>query len=82
MKALMILIVAAGLGDAGLRDNDQVLQVQQIEFSDMEACQKAAERLTVAGRRATDYQKVFAVESGTNRVLAPAPVVMAECVVR
>lgn len=80
MKALLILIVAAGIGDAGRHDGDQALQIQRIEFSSVGTCLEAANRLTAAGRRATHYQKAFGTETGTNRVLTAPPVITAECV--
>lgn len=80
MKALLILIVAAGIGDTGRDAADQSLQIQRIEFSSLAACVEAADRLTEAGRRTIHYQKAFGTEAGTNRVLAAPPVITAECV--
>ncbi len=80
MKALMILIVAAGVGDFGPREGAQVLQVEQIEFTSIDTCLRAAYRLTVAGRQTTNYQRVFGTATGTRAVLTPPPVITAECV--
>ena len=83
MKALLILIVAAGtVQGASSLGPDQTLQVREIEFSTLANCREAAAQLTSAGRRSNEWARIFSVEGSTNRVLVPAPIVIAECVVR
>lgn len=80
MKAIMILIVAAGVGNGEVSGSDQVLQVREIEFSTMKACQKAAGDLNRAAHRSEERTRTFSRDPATGRVLVPAPVVIAECV--
>lgn len=83
MKAILILIIAAGtVQGASSLGPDQTLQVREIEFSSMEACDAAATRLTAAGRRADERARIFSIEESSDRVLVPSPVIIAECVKR
>lgn len=80
MKAMMILVVVAGTVQGASLGPDQSVQVREIEFSSMEACQTAAVKMTDAGRRAEQYSRTFEVDSTTGQVLVPGPVIIAECV--
>ena len=80
MKAILILIITAGSIQGISLGPDQTMQVREIEFSSMEACQAAANQMTAAGRRSNEWQRTFSVESTTQRVLVPSPVIIAECV--
>lgn len=79
MKAILILIVTAGTVQGSALGPDQTLQVREIEFSTMATCRQAAEQLTKSARRADERARIF-VDTASNRVLVPAPVVIAECV--
>jgi hypothetical protein len=79
MKAILILIVTAGTVQGSSLGPDQTLQVREIEFSTMATCQQAAKQLTNSVRRADERARIF-VDTSRNRVLVPAPVVIAECV--
>ena len=50
MKALLILIVTVGTSQANVDTVDSSLDVRQIEFESITACEQAASRLTHAGR--------------------------------
>ncbi len=80
MKAIMILIVAAGTAHGNLHGSNQTLEVREIEFSNMDACHKAAAQLTDAGRRNVYWAREFSTENRSKRLLSPAPIVMAECI--
>ena len=80
MKAIMILIVAAGTAQGSGLGSNQTLDVREIEFSDMNACHEAATRLTDAGRKNVYWAREFATEDRSRRLLTPAPIVMAECI--
>ena len=80
MKALLILIITAGTVQGASLGPDQTLQVREIEFSSMEACQKAAAQMTTSATRAGDRARIFSIEESTDRILVPAPVIIAECV--
>jgi hypothetical protein len=79
MKAILILIVTAGTVQGSSLGPDQTLQIREIEFSTMATCRQAAQQLTSSAHRADDRARIFG-EISTNRVLVPAPVVIAECV--
>ena len=79
MKAILILIVTAGTVQGSSLGPDQTLQVREIAFSSMASCHQAAEQLTKSARRADERARIF-IDSSSNRVLVPAPVVIAECV--
>jgi hypothetical protein len=79
MKAILILIVTAGTIQGSSLGPDQTLQVREIEFSNMASCRQAAEQLTKSARRADERSRIF-IDTTTDRVLVPAPVVIAECV--
>ena len=83
MKALLILIVTVGTSQANVDTVDSALDVRQIEFSTVSACEEAAARLNSAGKSTSDWAKIFAVETpsgGTsgNMFVSP-PTVIAEC---
>lgn len=85
MKALLILIVTVGTSQANVDPLSTDLQVQQIEFSSIQACERAATRLTNAGRSTSDWAKTFAIEyprDGLRRsqLFVAPPTVLAECV--
>ena len=80
MKALLILIVTAGTVQGASLGPDQTMQIREIEFSSMEACQKAAVQMTSSATRAGDRARIFSIEESTDRILVPAPVIIAECV--
>ncbi len=80
MKAIMILIVVAGTSQGTSIGSDQALDVRQIEFSDIHACEEAAARLTNAGRKNVYWAREFSAESRGRKLLTPAPIVMAECI--
>jgi hypothetical protein len=80
MKALLILIVTAGTVQGASLGPDQTLQIREIEFSSMEACREAAEQMVSSGHRANDRARILSIEESTDRVLVPAPVIIAECV--
>lgn len=82
MKAILILIIAAGAIRGGSLGSDQALEVREIEFSSIESCRLAAAQLVDASRRSNDWARTFSVEGSTNRVLVPAPNIIAECVKR
>ena len=79
MKALMILIITAGTVQGASLGPDQTVQVREIEFSSIEACRKAAEQMTTSANRAGDRARIFSIEESTDRILVPAPVIIAEC---
>ncbi len=81
MKALLILIVVAG-GIRGGEHAQQQVDVREIEFSSLTACRKAAVQLVSASRSASDRARIFDVETSSNRVQVPGPVIVAECVQR
>ena len=78
MKTLMILIVAAGIS-AG-NDPQSALEVREIEFRNLDACQRMAAALNQAGRGAE--QRVFNVLAKQPNLKLPlsVPVVIAECI--
>ena len=81
MKAILILIIVAG----GIRGGDhaqQQVEVREIEFSSMAACNKAAVQLVSASRSASDRARIFDVETSSNRSQVPGPVMIAECLER
>lgn len=80
MKAIMILIVAAGTAQGTGHGSNQTLDVREIEFSDINACHKAAAQLTDAGRKNVYWAREFSTENRSRRLLTPAPIVMAECI--
>ena len=80
MKALMILIITAGTVQGASLGPDQTVQVREIEFSSIEACQKAAEQMTTSANRASDRARIFSIEETTDRILVPGLVIIAECV--
>ena len=83
MKALLILIVTVGTSQANVDPLSTDLQVREIEFSTIQACERAATRLTKAGRSTSDWAKTFAVEapsSTSRRLFLAPPTVIAECV--
>ena len=80
MKALLILIVTAGTVQGASLGPDQSVQIRQIEFSSMESCQKAAAQMVSSANRAGDRARIFSIEESTDRILVPAPVIIAECV--
>ena len=80
MKALLILIITAGTVQGASLGPDQTVQVREIEFSSMEACQKAAKQMVTSANRAGDRARILSVEESTGRILVPAPVIIAECV--
>ena len=83
MKAVLILIVSVASSQANVDLGDSSLEVRQIEFSNIAACERAAEKLTHAGRAGSDWAKNFAVnnQKGQGRALFLAlPSVIAECV--
>ena len=82
MKAIMILIITAGTVQGISLGPDQTLQVREIEFSSMANCHRAAAQMIDAGRRSDQYRRVFSVEGTTGKSLVPAPVIIAECVLR
>lgn len=82
MKAIMILIVVAGSVQGSSLGPDQTVQVREIEFSSPAACQAAASQIAGAARRSGDWARIFSVEGSTDRVLVPAPNIIAECVLR
>ena len=80
MKAILILTVTVG-SQGNLDRVDSSMDVQQIEFASIQACERAAARLNSSGRRAGDYAKTF----GTTRSLSGGlfvspPTVIAECI--
>lgn len=89
MKALLILIVTVGTAQANIDPVDSSLDVREIEFANIAACERAAERLTNAGRATSDWAKTFALAnptattrnglSGRNLFVSP-PVIVAQCV--
>jgi hypothetical protein len=83
MKAVLILIVSVGASQANLDLGGNSLEVRQIEFSNVVACERAAEKLSRAGRSGSDWAKTFAVDTarvtGNGPYLA-LPSVIAECV--
>ena len=78
MKALMILIVSVGTSQASLNGVDTSLEVRQIEFSSLAACERAADKMTHAGRSTSDWAKTFSVHQ-RGLFLSP-PTIVAECV--
>ena len=82
MKAILILIIAAGTIRGSSLGADRTLEVREIEFSSIAACRQAAAQLVDAGRKSNDWARTFSVEGATNRVLVPAPNIIAECVKR
>jgi tRNA A37 threonylcarbamoyladenosine modification protein TsaB len=80
MKAIMILIVAAGTAQGSALSSNRNLDVREIEFSTMEACRQAAAQLVDAGRKNVYWAREFATETSTRKLLTPAPIVMAECI--
>ncbi len=80
MKALLILIVTAGTVQGASLGPDQTVQIREIEFSSMAACRQAAQQMVKSAHRADDRARIFSVEESTNRILVPAPVIIAECV--
>lgn len=80
MKAIMILIVAAGTAQGNALGSNQILDVREIEFSNMDACHQAAAQLTSAGRKNVYWAREFSTENSTKKLLTPAPIVMAECI--
>ena len=83
MKALLILIVTVGTSQASVDAVDSALEVQQIEFSSLAACERAATQLTNASRSTSNWAKTFASTSpslnGEPLFVSP-PTVIAECV--
>ncbi len=85
MKALLILIVTVGTSQANVDAVDSSLDVRQIEFESVTACEQAASQLTHAGRVTGDWAKTFAVETGDNgrsrhRLFVSPPTIVAECI--
>ena len=89
MKALLILIVTVGTSQANIDPVDSSLDVREIEFANVAACERAAERLTNAGRSTSDWAKTFALTSPTSTtrnglsrrdLFVSPPVIVAECV--
>ena len=80
MKAILILIVTVGSqGDFDRVDN--AMDIRQIEFASVQACERAAARLNGAGRRTSDYAKTFSTRRSLSGGLFVAPpTVIAECV--
>ena len=58
MKAILILIVTVG-SQGNIDRVDSSMEVQQIGFASLQACERAAARLNSAGRRTSDYAKTF-----------------------
>ncbi len=89
MKALLILIVTVGTSQANVDAVDSSLDVRQIEFASIQSCERAAARLTSAGRSTSDWAKTFAttstsvqgrsLQNGQPLFISP-PTVIAECV--
>ncbi len=83
MKALLILIVTVGTSQANVDPLSTDLQIREIEFSSIQACERAATRLTHAGRSTSDWAKTFAIESRrlrSSQLFVAPPTVLAECV--
>ncbi len=86
MKAVLILIVSVASSQANVDLGDSSLEVRQIEFSNIAACERAAEKLTHAGRAGSDWAKTFAVtaqsgQGGLRRdFFLSVPYLIAECV--
>jgi hypothetical protein len=85
MKALLILIVTVGTSHVNVDSVDSSLDVRQIEFESISACEQAASRLTHAGRVTGDWAKTFAIETGDNgrfrnKLFVAPPTIVAECV--
>ena len=77
MKALMILIVSVGTSQASLDGVDSNLEVRQIEFSSLAACERAADTMTHAGRATSDWAKTFSVNR--RDLFVSPPTIVAEC---
>lgn len=82
MKAIMILIIAAGTVRGGSLGDERTLEVREIEFSSIASCRHAASQLVDAGRRSSDWSRTFSVEGSTGRMVVPAPNIIAECITR
>lgn len=89
MKALLILIVTVGTSQANVDAVDSSLDVRQIEFASLQSCERAAARLSNAGRATSDWAKTFALASptatvrnlqGSRNLFVSPPTVIAECV--
>ncbi len=80
MKAILILIVTVG-SQANVGAVDSSLNIRQIEFASLQACERAAARLNSAGRRTSDYAKTFGTQrSLSGGLFVSPPIVIAECV--
>ena len=90
MKALLILIVTVGTSQANVETTvDSSLDVRQIEFASLHACERAAARLTSAARSNSDWAKTFGTTStsvvgrglsNSQPLFVAPPTVIAECV--
>lgn len=79
MKAILILIVTVG-SQGGFDRVDSSMDIRQIEFASLQACERAAARLNSAGRQTSDYAKVFGAQRGlSNGLFVSPPVLIAEC---
>ena len=80
MKAILILILTVG-SQGDLDRADSALNVREIPFASLQACERAADRLTRSGRRASDYAKTFSTTGSlSGGLFVSPPVVIAECV--
>ena len=66
MKALLILIMTVG-SQGDVDRVDSALSVREIPFASLQACERAADRLTRSGRRASDYAKTFSTTRSASR---------------
>ena len=78
MKTLMILIVAAGISAGD--DPQSALEIREIEFRNLDACQRMAEALNQAGRSAEQRAMNVLAKQPSLRLPLTVPVVIAECI--
>jgi hypothetical protein len=76
----MILIVTAGTVQGASLGPDQTVQIREIAFSSMATCRQAAQQMVKAAHRADDRSRILSIEESSDRILVPAPVIIAECV--
>ena len=80
MKAILILILTVG-SQGNIDRIDSSMEVRQIEFASLQACERAAARLNSAGRRSSDYAKTFGnTRSLSGGLFVSPPIVIAECI--